>query len=154
MLCEVSGPASRLVAPHHLVEVADFGFALEGKLSRMAEAETPGGRNRGVQAVRDEDLFRAGGAFHARGDIDHIAEDVVGLDEAQAVIDADAHRDAMLVRLGRVFGGDGFLHFDAGGHGFGVVLEGSHDGVADGLDDAPAMALDALARARCCTGTP
>src|SRR5438477_374716 len=75
----------------------------------------------------------------AGSDVDAITEYVVGLHDARAIVHPDADQYALRFRAQSVEAGKFALHFDGCYHGLFAVVENGHDGVANGLYQAPGM---------------
>ena len=92
------------------------------------------------------DLTTFGETRHARRNVHRVTEDVATLDDCRAKMQADAngHVGRRVGVAGGQVGRDAFLHADRGLQPLIGALEGTHDLVADGLDDRAAVALDLL----------
>src|SRR3954468_6833603 len=100
-----------------------------------------------MQCVRDDDLLRNTHALYARGNVHHVAEDVVRLHDTGAIIQSDTDGDAVLFRLLQTVRINSLLHPDGAFDRFGAVFEAGHHGVTDGLDDLAAVLAHDLADA-------
>jgi hypothetical protein len=96
-----------------------------------------------VDCAGHADATRLGEGFQACGDVDAIAINVVTLDDDVADVDADAHRDALLLRHIRLPIGDAL--FDRDGALDGIDHAGELDQRAVGHDlDEPTLVLGDL----------
>src|SRR5262249_45954316 len=97
-----------------------------------------------ADGLGDQDLAGTGRGADARGEVDRPAEEIAGLADRRAEVDADADLDPGS-RLRAVAPVERPLHRHRAGDGGSGGAEGESEAVALGLDDVPTVELDLLA---------
>ena len=95
-----------------------------------------------VHVAGDADPARLGQGLQPRGDVHPVAEDVAGLVDDVADVDADAEADAFGLGDGRLPLGHAALDRDRAGDRVDGARKLAEDAVAHQLDDTPAMLGD------------
>ena len=132
-----AGSRHHTVCPNGPRDVLERLLADIGELSRDLAAHLAKG------VFGDADAARFSQAFEARGDVDTVAIDVVGLDDHVAEVDADAQFDAAFRPDAGVPLRHRLLHLDRAAHRIDDARKFHQHAVAGGLDD-PAVVLGDL----------
>ena len=124
----------RAPGPHRL------GNVLERLLAQIVPGDLDLAAHLAMRIVGDADAAGLGDRLQPGGDIDAVAENVVVVDDDVADMDADAKREAAVLRHGRrCASAMRALNVDRAAHGVDGAGEFDQHAVAGGLDDAAAM---------------
>jgi hypothetical protein len=126
---------------HDLVHADLFGDALELQQTDLARRNLHLVHGE-IHGLGKEHLARFGNAVDACGDVHGFPEDVVIGERDFARIDGNAHIEPIVAELVGIVFAQQALHFDTGQHSIGGAVKHYEKGIADRLDQAPALAFE------------
>ena len=136
------GGARGDLAGRHAPDLDRLGDVLDPVPAHGLEAEGELVLDLVVHVAGDADPARLGQGLEPRGDVDPVAEDIAGLVDDVADVDADAEADAFGLGDGRLPLGHAALDRDRAGDRVDGAGKLAEDAVAHQLDDTPAMLGD------------
>jgi hypothetical protein len=95
-----------------------------------------------VNTSRNADAARLGSGLQAGGNIDAIAKEIIAVEHDVAEVDADPESDLAVGRQLIVAGAQCSLNVGRAAHSFDGTGKFGKDGVARGIEDAPAVPVD------------
>ena len=134
-----------LFLPGNLEQAPAFGEPFEAEAAAVAELEVPGGADNASDRLGGQDLAAGGLGADAGGGIDGRAEDISIFADSLSGVQADAHLDLLLRRLGAVAVRQCALHGNGTGQSAARRHKGGHEAVAERLDLPAAVRFDLLA---------
>jgi len=135
----------RLLLPGDFEQAPAFGKALQAKAAAVPKLELLGGTDDSSDRLGGQDLAAGGLGADAGGRVDRRAEDISIFADSLSGVQADAHLDLLLRRLGAVAVRQCALHGNGTGQSAARRHKGGHEAVAERLDLPAAVRFDLLA---------